>query len=170
MPMPSIRWAPGVPPESTADSPGSTATTRSPGWWARRAAQRRRGADRLHERVDPAAGLRPDLLAEGVVARDAVGVGELVGPVRPGLAADLPGGGDHGLDEALGDQAALARHESEIGAVGGHLGQLVLAEGVGGDDPQPVAADGADQGQGGAGAAAGVLHDGAAGTQPAVAL
>ena|SRR5579859_111913 len=31
MPMPSILWPPGEPPDSTADSPGSTATILMPG-------------------------------------------------------------------------------------------------------------------------------------------
>ncbi len=70
------------------------------------ALQRGHGADRLHEGIDLAAGLGPDLLAHRMIAGDAVAVVELVGPTGVGLGRDRLRGGDHGLDELLGDLAA----------------------------------------------------------------
>src|SRR6185503_2315189 len=124
--------------------------------------QRRARAHALHERRHLALRLDPDLLAERVVARDAVVVLELVGPVRARLAREHARALDHVENELLRRLTAFARNERQLGAEGGHLVELLAAESVGGDDPDPVTTGGADERERGARAAAGVLDDGVA--------
>lgn len=75
---------------------------------ARRAMDRVGGAHGMHERVDPAAGLSPDLLAEGKVPAHPVVVAQLVGPPVPGTLADLRAEREHGL--ALLDAERVREH------------------------------------------------------------
>ena len=88
MPTPSILCGPASPPDSTADSPGSTATIRTFGLCFRSdAATPWRLADvptDVHEGIDLLSALVPDLLAQRMVAGDAVAVVELIGPERVG--------------------------------------------------------------------------------------
>jgi hypothetical protein len=59
------------------------------------AAHARGGAGALHEGVDAAAGLRPDLVRERMIGAQLIGVVELVGPEGAGLPGDLPCRLDH---------------------------------------------------------------------------
>ncbi len=133
-------------------------------------ARRSRGAHAVHEGVDSSPGLAPDLFAQRVIARDAVLVVELVGPVGAGLAAQLTGGLDHVQDQFPGGAAPLARHQRQLRTQRRHVIPLLLAEGIRGDDPDTVALGGADQRQRRARAAARVLDDRVTGPQPAVLL
>ena len=116
------------PPESTADSAGSTATMRDrpvmPAQAFGDAAQRRGGADALHEGVDPAVRLRPDLLGHRVIG------GELVACCSAGrsrsrrsLRAITPRRLDHVARQFLGHAAALARHELKLARPGSACGR-----------------------------------------------
>ena len=133
--MPSILWAPAGRPSSTGDSAGSTTTIWTPGLcrFSTVATPREEAAvpDAVNEGVDLALRLAPDLLAQRVVAGDAVLVVELVGPVGVRLPAQLAGGLDHVQDQLLGGEAALARDERQLRAERRHVVQLLLAERVG---------------------------------------
>ena len=166
MPTPSILWGPAGPPRRT-DDPHAGAPTLQDG---RDAAQRGRRPDGVDEGVDVAARLLEELLGERDVPGDRVGVLELVREEGPRLPGDLAGGRDHVLDQLLRRQAPFARDERQLGAERGHVVPLLAAEGVGRDDPDPVALRGGDERERGPGAPAGVLDDGAAGPEPAVGL
>ncbi len=129
-----------------------------------------RRADAMDEGVDLSLRLDPDLLAQRVVARDAVLVMELVRPVGVRLPAQLTGGLDHVQDQFPGGRASLALDERQLRAQRRHVIQFLLAERIGGDDLQAVALCGADQCQRCPRAATRVLDDGIAGLQPAVRL
>ncbi|HTT65045.1 MAG TPA: hypothetical protein VMG35_24510 [Bryobacteraceae bacterium] len=98
-------------------------------------AQRGRRPDAVHESVDFALRLTPDLLSERVVALDAVVIVELVGPVSVRLFAQLTGGLDHVLDQFSGGEASFAWDERQFGAKRCHVIPFLLAECVGADDP-----------------------------------
>ncbi len=136
----------------------------------RHAARRCPGADRLNECVHRPVRLSPNLLAERIVAGDAVHIAELVRHEGFGFAAQLICGGDHVEDQLLRSQAALAGDKRQIRAECRHVIQLLAAECVGGHDPDAVALGGADQGERRPGAPACVLNHGVAGLEPAVLL
>ncbi len=87
-----------------------------------------------------------------------------------GPPADLSRGLDHRRDELPGDEPAVAGNDRQLRAERGHLGELVFAEGIRGDDVQPISLRRADQGERSAGTAAGVLHHGVAGRQSSIFL
>ena len=126
--------------------------------------------DGVNEGVDFPVRLTPDLLAQRVIARDAVVVIELVRPAGVRLPAQLAGGLDHVQDQFPGGPASLARHERQLRSQRRHVIQLLPAERVGGDDADAVAPGGADQCQRCSRAAARVLDDGVAGLEPSVFL
>src|SRR5262249_14144414 len=87
----------------------------------RHPARRRRGADAVDERIHAAAGLGPDLLAEGAVAGDAIDVLQLIREPRAGRRGEGARGVDHVEDQLLRGQAALAGHEGQLGAERRHV-------------------------------------------------
>ena len=110
MPPPSMWCVPAGPPESTADSAGSTATRCSAGQLRAqrpgRAEEAARRADVAAERVDRR---RPGSCSSSsspsaAVAVDHVDVVELVGRERAGLRGDL-GGAPHHRRDQLGRDA-----------------------------------------------------------------
>ncbi len=134
------------------------------------AAQRPRGADALDEAVDASARLAPDLLRHPLVGGELVGVVELVRPVAAGLLRQDPGGLDHLPGQLLRHPPVVAGDDLEPGPQQLHVIELLPREGVRGDDAQGIPLDRADEGQGDAGAAAGVLDDRATGPQAPVRL
>src|SRR5687768_140973 len=114
----------------------------------------------MHEGVNLSIRLPPDLLAQREVAPDAVTVVELVGPVGVRLSAQATSGFDHVEDELAGGETSLTGDQRQLRAEGRHVVQLLPAERIGTDDPDAVALGGADQGQRGSRAAAGVLDYG----------
>ena len=117
-------------------------------------------ADVEAERVDGARDLRRDLLPQ-LRTRRPVGVGELVGLVgverRP-----APWRAAHAGYEVRRDPGG-ACDDLDVGTEGFHRAALLVGEGVGGDDAERVARDGADERQRAAGAPARVLDHGLAG-------
>jgi hypothetical protein len=101
----------------------------------------------VNEGVDLSVRLAPDLLAQRVVARDAVVIVELIGPVGVRLLAQLASGLDHVQDQLLGGEASLARDQRELRPERRHLIQLLRAEGIGRHDVDTVAPGGADERQ-----------------------
>jgi hypothetical protein len=124
----------------------------------------------VNEGVDLAIRLAPDLFTQRVVARDAVVVVELVGPICMRLSAQPPGDLDHVQDQLPRGAASLAGDERQLGTQRRHVIPFLLAERIGADDPDTVALDGADQRERCARAATGVLDDGASGLQSTVLL
>src|SRR5256885_710913 len=94
--------------------------------------------DAVNEGVDPCTALTPDLLSQRFVARGAIGVRQLIRPKCVWLATQAAGFGNHLRDQLLRDATAIARHQSQLGAQGLHLYELLSAEGVGADNPQWV--------------------------------
>jgi len=122
----------------------------------------------VNEGIDLSFGLTPDLLAQRVIARDAVPVLELVGPVGVRLLAQPAGGLDHVQDQSLGGAASLARDESQLRTQRRHVIPLLGAERIGGDDPETVAFGGADQRERCPRAATRVLDDRVSGLQSTI--
>jgi hypothetical protein len=114
---------------------------------AARAVDGVRRADGVDERVDVAVRLAPDLLAQRQVARDRVGVAELVAPPVAGLLAEPARRGDHLLDQRLGDALVVAGHVRDVRAERLHRDALLVAERVGEDDLEVVAQGRADIGE-----------------------
>ena len=88
----------------------------------------------------------------------------------PGSSAIFRAAFNHVEDELLGGAPAFAGRQRQLGAESGHMVELVAAERVGGDDAQAIAFRRADEGERGAGAAAGVFDDKAIGLEPAIAF
>jgi len=121
------------------------------------AAQAPGGADDLDEPVDLAPRLPPDLVGHARVAGELPGIAQLVGPERARAVGDYPGGVNHVARQPLGHPAAVAGHDLQPGTEQAHVVQFLARERVRRDDVQRVALDGAHEGEGHAGAAAGVL-------------
>src|SRR5439155_8436275 len=123
-------------------------------------------ADRVYEGVDRGSGLLPDLVAQGVVARDRVVIVELIRPEASGPRADFARGLDHTLDERFADALPAARHDREMGAERAHREALLRAERVREHDLRAIALDRAHEGQRYARRPARALDDRGAGTEP----
>ena len=103
-PPPSMRWVPGGPPDSTADSAGSTATRWIAGQGSPQRARSCPGSSRPCPRRCTTASMRPSSCSSSSsprrqVAVDHVLVVELVGGVAAGLRHDLGGPRAHRRDE-----------------------------------------------------------------------
>ena len=90
-----------------------------------------RGADSVDDRIDLAAGLPPDFVAEAEIAIGAILILQLVGPPVARLPADFARPGDHRLNQFPGDLLVVARHVGDLGAKGPHGPALLVAEGIG---------------------------------------
>ena len=125
--------------------------------------QRASGADPVDEGGNAAARLLPELPPERVAeAGSDVGVVELIGRVRPGLPGKLAGARDH-VPDVLGRDVARALDpgdDVELCAERAHELEALDAVAVGDHDPRWIPLGAADEGEGRAGAAAGVLDDG----------
>ena len=89
---------------------------------------RMRRADRMHERVDMAAGLLPDFVAERCVAGDRIVIVQLIAPPVRRPLADLAGCPDHLLDQRFGDLPVVAPDVGDARAEGAHRQALLIAE------------------------------------------
>ena len=117
------------------------------------------GSRALHERIDPAARLGPDLLRHRVIGGELIGVVELVGPEGARSLGDLARGFDHVAGQRRVHAAAGAGDDGQLGAERRHVIALLGAERVGRDDAERIAARGANERKRNAGAAAGVFDD-----------
>ena len=157
--MPWIAWMPALPPASTGDFAGSTATTSTPGTSCFRTSPHTRDAaaraDACDKRIDLAARRFEDL-ARRCAAMD-VGVGDVVEllrhEVRPVLVAEFLRGIDgaaHAFDRGRQHKLrAVAREEAT--ALGAHV--------FGHREYELVALDGADHREADAGVAGCWLDD-----------
>ena len=139
----------------------------------RHAGKRSAGADRRHEAVDLAAGLRPDFLRGGADMAVAVGdIVELVGPDRAVRLClrQLLGEPTRHLHVVVRVLVGHRRHLDQFGAEHAQRVLLLLALRVGNDDHRAVAERLGDDRQPDAGIAGRALDDHAAGPQQPLCL
>ncbi len=103
------------------------------------------GSGALHESVDPAIRLPPNLLGHCMVSGELAGVVELIGPKGAALRGDAAGRFDHSARQRLVHSAAEARHDGQLGAKGRHVISLFRTEGIRGHDAERISARGANQ-------------------------
>src|SRR5260370_17521434 len=102
-----------------------------------------------------------------MIAWLAVSIVQLIAVPVSRSAADVAGGGDHGLDQPRRDFPVVACDVRDLRAVGAHGPSLLLTERVRKHEVGLVAAGGTDEREGDSGRTGGVFNHGAAPWHPA---